>query len=83
MEYSQTNLLLLLQAMIDSINKGDLTEAEQRDIWGSLVWDKKDPDVKKFMKYVFTGWWIHENLENKNILCPNNNESKPISRTAL
>lgn len=77
MEYSHNNLIFLLETFITKIKAGEFTEDEKRNIWGSLVWEKNDKKTQEFMKYIFTGWWIHQNLQNKNILCPNN-ESKSI-----
>lgn len=64
-EFSTENLLQLLDIIKNNINDGNLDIHTQERIWDSLLWDKNDPDNKEMIKYLFTGWWIYQNLQAK------------------
>jgi hypothetical protein len=63
-EFSTENLLNLLTQIKTAVAAGELSQETQEHMWNSLVWDKNDPDNKEMVKYLFTGWWIHQNMDS-------------------
>jgi len=61
-EFSTTRLLTLLGQIKESIDKEELPVDVQEDIWNSIFWNKNDPQNKELTKYLITGWWVHQNL---------------------
>ena len=61
-EFSTEELLKLLTEITEAIKEKQLDVDTQERIWNSLLWDKNDPDNKELIKYLFTGWWIHQNI---------------------
>ncbi len=61
-EFSTENLLTLIDQIKETITTGELSEDSQEHVWNALVWDKNDPHNKEMIKYLFTGWWIHQRL---------------------
>ena len=62
-EFTTEKLLVLLDHIKQAIVTEKLPLERQEDIWSTLTWKYDDPDNKEMIKYVFTGWWIHYNLE--------------------
>ena len=60
--YSTAHLLSLLDQIKESILADELSKATQKDIWDVLHWDKDNPQHKEMIKYLFTGWWIHQQM---------------------
>ena len=61
-QFSTESLLQLLDTIKNDINNKQLTVDDQEKLWDSLTWNKNDPDNKELIKYLFTGWWIHQQV---------------------
>lgn len=66
-DFSTINLINLLENIKCEIRDGKVTEEIQESIWDALMWDKKDPENNEMIKYLFTGWWIHQMSQEKSI----------------
>ena len=63
MEFSSENLIHLLKKIKKSIEDGTMDENTQMCVWNMLTWDPNDDQNNEMTKYLFTGWWIHSNLQ--------------------
>ena len=62
--FSTENLLRLLDMIKKCITQEQLSMDTQEHVWDSLTWNKNDSDNKELVKYLFTGWWIHQHTES-------------------
>ena len=62
LQFSTVNLLELLDQLAKAINDDNLSTEAQEQLWDALTWDKHDPDNRELIKYLFTGWWVHQHL---------------------
>ena len=60
--FSTEKLLLMLEIITLYIQDGHISKEEQQQLWELLNWNKHDPENKELVKYLFTGWWIHQNI---------------------
>lgn len=63
-EFTTENLVLLLEGILKEIKNGHMTNTHQEHIWNALTFDKNDPEAKKFLRYLFMGWYLHSHLQN-------------------
>ncbi len=61
-QFSTENLLKLIDVIKNGIIEERLTADDQEEIWNALTWNKTNPDNKELIKWLFTGWWIHQNI---------------------
>ena len=62
MEFSSENLLDFLDHCTSCIRNKSLDIETQERLWNSLTWDKDEPNNVELVKYLFTGWFIHEQV---------------------
>lgn len=58
-EFSTINLINLLEQIKEAIIKDELSVDDQEQLWDSINWGHNDPNNKDIVKYLFTGWWLH------------------------
>nr|QBK87683.1 MAG: hypothetical protein LCMAC202_00190 [Marseillevirus LCMAC202] len=61
-QFSTENLLKLLDKVKKAITEDKFPEEAQERAWNALTWDKNDPEYKEMVRYLFTGWWIHQHI---------------------
>jgi len=62
MEFSTENLIKMLNIIKNEIENNTINITTQERIWNALLVDNTDAENAELIKYLFTGWWIHNNL---------------------
>jgi hypothetical protein len=63
MDFSPALLKNQLLDILSALENNTLSEEQQQKIWDQL--SDTDPETnQKLITYLFTGWWIHQHLED-------------------
>lgn len=62
--YSKNKLLKLLNDIIENIQKDEVSQEDQEQLWDFLTWNKEDTENKKLLNYLSLGYWISYFYQN-------------------